>query len=158
MYTIYTATMANAHWPLAPMANGHWPFLLYKKRIHVTRMGSRPSRAIQLNQRYTALYSIQLYIAIHYTPSTSPLWHVRDGGRRGRRGAGPGVRARLGLHGTRGASTRALSGLAALSASRARGAPRRSPATPRSTSTRHARGTVSQPIKREMGSYEDHKH
>ena len=25
-------------------------------------------------QRYTALYSIQPYIAIHYTPSTTPLW------------------------------------------------------------------------------------
>ena len=37
-------------------------------------MGSRPSRAIQLKQRYTALYSIQLYIAIQYTTSTSPLW------------------------------------------------------------------------------------
>ena len=73
--------------------------LLYKaenrciRRYTRTRIASQPSRAIQLYsaiQRYTTLYSIQLYSAIHYTTSATPLWasvsitEALVGGRRGR--------------------------------------------------------------------------
>ena len=61
--------MANAHWPLAPVANGHWPLLLYKPYTSDTRW----VKVFQSVYSYTTLYSIQLYIAIHYTPSTTPL-------------------------------------------------------------------------------------
>jgi hypothetical protein len=56
------------------VAHGHFCCI---HRYTRTRVASRPSRAIQLYsaiQRYTALYIIQLYIAIHYTTSTTPLW------------------------------------------------------------------------------------
>ena len=44
-----------------------------------TRIASRPSRAIQLYiaiHRHTSPYIIQLYIAIQYTSSTTPLWEA----------------------------------------------------------------------------------
>ena len=85
--------------------------LLYKaenrcirRRYTRTRIASRPSIAIQLysaTQRYTALYIIQLYSAIHYTTSTTPLCfhhhgvaphqeHLAEDGRRaGEQGAHP---------------------------------------------------------------------
>ena len=71
MYTIYTATMANAHWPLAPMANGHRPFCCINRYTSYTH----GVKAFQELYSYTTLYSIQLYIAIHYTPSTTYLQH-----------------------------------------------------------------------------------
>ena len=63
--------MPIGHWRQS--ANGHLPWLL----IHRTRMGSRSSRAIQLNsaiQRYTvysytALYTIQ---PLHHPSASSP--------------------------------------------------------------------------------------
>ena len=75
------------------VAHGHFCCI---HRYTRTRVASRPSRAIQLYsaiQRYTALYIIQLYIAIHYTTSTTPLWgrrHVGHGaaGTRGQRDGG----------------------------------------------------------------------
>ena len=69
MYTVYTATMANAHWPFG--ASGQWALT-----IVAYTSDTRWVKAFQsytAKQRYTALYSIQLYIAIHYTPSTTPL-------------------------------------------------------------------------------------
>ena len=51
------------------MANGHWPLLLYKPYTSDTRW----VKVFQSVYSYTTLYSIQLYIAIHYTPSTTPL-------------------------------------------------------------------------------------
>ena len=66
--------MANAHWPLAPMANGHWPFCCIKRYTCYTH-GVKAFQSYTAKQRYTALYSIQLYIAIHYTPSTTYLQH-----------------------------------------------------------------------------------
>ena len=52
------------------MANGHWPLLLYKSYTCYTH----GVKAFQELYSYTTLYSIQLYIAIHYTTSTTPLW------------------------------------------------------------------------------------
>ena len=74
MYTVYTATMANAHWPFG--ASGQWALT-----IVAYTSDTRWVKAFQsytAKQRYTALYSIQLYIAIHYTPSTTPLWSSID--------------------------------------------------------------------------------
>ena len=62
--------MANAHWPFG--ASGQWALT-----IVAYTSDTRWVKAFQrytAKQRYTALYSIQLYIAIHYTPSTTPLW------------------------------------------------------------------------------------
>ena len=66
--------MDNAHWTMAQMANEHchWPFCCINRYTSDTH-------GVKAFQRYTALYSaiqytaIQLYIAIHYTTSTSPL-------------------------------------------------------------------------------------
>ena len=58
-----------ADWRQWPMGIGHCCCI---NRIHRTRVGSRPSRAIQLKQRYTALYSIQLYTSLY---SIQPLHH-----------------------------------------------------------------------------------
>ena len=72
MYTGLYSKMAYAHWPLAPVANGHWPLLLYKSYTCYTRW----VKAFQQLYSYTVysrIQRIQLYIAIHYTPSTSPL-------------------------------------------------------------------------------------
>ena len=71
MYTVYTATMANAHWPFG--ASVQWALT-----IVAYTSDTRWVKAFQsytAKQRYTALYSIQLYIAIHYTPSTTYLQH-----------------------------------------------------------------------------------
>ena len=57
---------------LAPVANGHWPFRCIKRYTSYTR-GVKEFQSYTAKQRYTALYSIQLYSAIHYTTSTSPL-------------------------------------------------------------------------------------
>ena len=76
MYTIYTATMANAHWPLAPMANGHRPLLLYKSYTCYTH----GVKAFQELYSYTTLYSIQLLVDIAIQPLQHPsarLWHAR---------------------------------------------------------------------------------
>ena len=53
------------------------------RAIQRTRIASRPLRSYTAIQRYTALYTIQLYIAIHYTGYTTPLC-----GRAGSRAAG----------------------------------------------------------------------
>ena len=44
------------------------------RAIQRSRIASRPLRSYTAIQRYTALYTIQLYIAIHYTGYTTPLW------------------------------------------------------------------------------------
>jgi hypothetical protein len=49
---------------------------LFKWCYTRTRVASRPS--IVTIQRYTALYIIQLYSAIHYTTSTPSLWLRRE--------------------------------------------------------------------------------
>ena len=43
------------------------------RAIQRSRIASRPLRSYTAIQRYTALYTIQLYIAIHYTGYTTPL-------------------------------------------------------------------------------------
>ena len=50
------------------MANGHRPLLLYKSYTCYTH----GVKAFQELYSYTTLHSIQLYIAIHYTTSTTP--------------------------------------------------------------------------------------
>ena len=54
IHTIYTATMAYAHWPLAPMANGHWPFCCINRYTSYTH----GVKAFQELYSYTALYTI----------------------------------------------------------------------------------------------------
>ena len=74
MYTIYTATMANAHWPLAPMANGHWPFCCIKRYTCYTH-------GVKAFQSYTAKTAensaIQRYTVYSYTSlyTIHPLQH-----------------------------------------------------------------------------------
>ena len=75
MYTALYSKMANAHWPLAPVANGHWPLLLYKSYTCYTH-GVKAFQSYTALKRYTVYITIQLYIAIHYTTSTSPLWQA----------------------------------------------------------------------------------
>ena len=48
------------------------------RAIQHSRLASRPLRSYTAIQRYTALYTIQLYIAIHYTGYTTPLWPATD--------------------------------------------------------------------------------
>ena len=78
MYTDLYSKMDNAHWTMAQMANEHWPFCCINRYTSDTH-------GVKAFQSYTALYSaiqytaIQLYIAIHYTPSTTPLCLEREG-------------------------------------------------------------------------------
>ena len=67
--------MPIGHW-LAPMNNGHWPFCCINQYTCYTH-GVKALHSYTAKQRYT-VYSyytaiIQLYIAIHYTTSTTPL-------------------------------------------------------------------------------------
>ena len=70
---------------MATGANGQWALaiLLYTRKAiyirHACRVGSRPSTAIQRIYRIQLYITIQLYIAIHDTISTSPLWSARSG-------------------------------------------------------------------------------
>ena len=50
------------------------------RAIQRSRIASRPLRSYTAIQRYTALYTIQLYIAIHYTGYTTPLCPTRQMG------------------------------------------------------------------------------
>ena len=61
IHTIYTATMAYAHWPLAPMANGHWPFCCINRYTSYTH----GVKAFQSYTAKSALYSAIQYTAIH---------------------------------------------------------------------------------------------
>ena len=47
------------------------PYTCYTHRV-------KAFQSYTAEERYTTLYSIQLYIAIHYTPSTTPLWSSID--------------------------------------------------------------------------------
>ena len=49
------------------------------RAIQRTRLASRPLRSYTVLYSYTALYTIQLYIAIHYTTYATPLCVAHDG-------------------------------------------------------------------------------
>ena len=70
MYTIYTAIMADAHWPLAPVANEQWLLLLYKSYTSDTH-GVKAFQSYTAKQRYT-VYSYTSLYTIH------PLHHPSD--------------------------------------------------------------------------------
>ena len=96
---LYTAKwpMPIGHWRQWPMGIGHCCCI---NRIHRTRVGSRPSRAIQLKQRYT-VYS---YTALY---TMQPLHHPSAPAAAGR--APPGRRARaVRARGSRASSPRSL--------------------------------------------------
>ena len=78
MYTVYTASMANAHWPLAPISQWAFAMVAYTSDTH----------GVKALQSYTAiqlLYSVVEYTAIHrYTLYT--LYNTPLGRRRGHDG------------------------------------------------------------------------
>ena len=58
--------------PVAVVASASAPATRPFRTVEVAFGRERYGVSVQALQSYTTLYSIQLYIAIHYTPSTTP--------------------------------------------------------------------------------------
>ena len=72
MYTVYTATMANAHWPLAPIGQWASAMVAYTSDTHWVKA----LQCYTAIQRYTGQRAVE-YTAIHrytlYTLYNTPL-------------------------------------------------------------------------------------
>ena len=79
MYTVYTATMANAHWPLAPIGQWASAMVAYTSDTHwvkALQCYTAIQRYIQRAVEYTAIHRYTLYtlyntplLIVHGTPS-----------------------------------------------------------------------------------------